>query len=189
MGPHRVFWRGLRKVRTLLKIRLFGWRFGHGILSTAKRCAIFSQCANPRCPRCSIVARWSLPYEDEVKINVDVVGNAKTSFAYYDVVVHGHEGMVIVKLTFSIVEAFDAHSTEALSLFCATKKALEKSFSKVVLKYDCPFVVNKFYSEALDLSCYGRIVSEALVVCNSFGVASFSFAHRSANRVTHCLAH
>ncbi|PPS08747.1 hypothetical protein GOBAR_AA11883 [Gossypium barbadense] len=84
-------------------------------------------------PRCSIVARWSLPYEDEVKINVDVVGNAKTSFAYYDVVVHGHEGMVIVKLTFSIVEAFDAHSTEALSLFCATKKALEKSFSKVVL--------------------------------------------------------
>ncbi|MBA0775725.1 hypothetical protein Gotri_010840, partial [Gossypium trilobum] len=98
-------------------------------------------------------------------------------FAYCDVVVRGHEGMVIVRLTFSIAETFDAHLIEALSLFCAAKKALEKSFSKVILEYDCAFVVNKFSSEPLDLSCYGRIVNEALVVCNSFGVVSFCFAH------------
>ncbi|XP_012441893.1 uncharacterized protein LOC105766887 [Gossypium raimondii] len=175
MGPHRVFWRGLWKVRTLPKVRLFGWRLGHGILSTAKRC--------------SIVARWSLPYEDEVKIIVDVVGNAKMSFAYCDAVVRGHEGMVIVRLTFLIAGAFDAHPTEALSLFCVAKKALEKSYSRVILEYDCAFVVNKFSSEPLDLSYYGRIVNEALVFCNSFGVVSFSFAHRSANLVAHYLAH
>ncbi|PPD91392.1 hypothetical protein GOBAR_DD11684 [Gossypium barbadense] len=140
MGPHRVFWRGLWNVRTLpkgqdvslqdvvLRARSFHYEsWVHNLLYALL------------VPRCSIVARWSFPYEDVVKIIVDVVGNAKMSFAYCDAVVRGHEGMVIVRLTFSIAEAIDAHPTEALSLFCVAKKALEKSFSKVILEYDCAF--------------------------------------------------
>lgn len=50
-------------------------------------------------------------------------------------------------------------------------------------------MINKFNSRTLDLSLYGRIVRGALSICNSFDAVSFSFSHRSANHVAHCMAY
>ncbi|PPD92509.1 hypothetical protein GOBAR_DD10567 [Gossypium barbadense] len=65
-----------------------------------------------------------------MKINVDAAWNANMRSAFCGAIVHDHEGIVIAGFTCSIVEAFDAPSAEALTLFCATKKALNKEFFK-----------------------------------------------------------
>ncbi|XP_016724922.1 uncharacterized protein [Gossypium hirsutum] len=87
----------------------------------------------PLLPRRLTVVRWTPPYEDEVKINVDVALNEEMRFAFCGVIVRDHEGMVIVGFSYSFTKAFDAPSAEALALACATQKASRRAFPEVFL--------------------------------------------------------
>ncbi|KAA3489414.1 reverse transcriptase [Gossypium australe] len=51
-GPHRIFWRIIWKLKTLPKIRIFGWRMGHDILPTYEKIASIRSDFNSTCPRC-----------------------------------------------------------------------------------------------------------------------------------------
>ncbi|MBA0854305.1 hypothetical protein Goshw_028875 [Gossypium schwendimanii] len=122
----------------------------------------------PLLPRRLTVVRWTPPYEDEVKINVDVALNEEMRFAFCGVIVRDHEGMVLVGFSYSFTKAFDAPSAEALALACATQKAFKKGFSRVIFESDCAFIIIKFNSQTLDLSLYGCIVKEALGILQFF---------------------
>ncbi|MBA0710977.1 hypothetical protein Golax_010218 [Gossypium laxum] len=52
MGPYRLFWRMIWKLKTLLKIRVFAWRLEHDLLPTKDRIASMHQHEDRECFRC-----------------------------------------------------------------------------------------------------------------------------------------
>ncbi|MBA0854919.1 hypothetical protein Goshw_006664 [Gossypium schwendimanii] len=52
MGPYRLFWRMIWKLKTLLKIRVFAWRLEHNLLPTKDRIALMHQHEDRECFRC-----------------------------------------------------------------------------------------------------------------------------------------
>ncbi|MBA0861880.1 hypothetical protein Goshw_002073 [Gossypium schwendimanii] len=52
LGPHRIFWRIIWRLKTLPKICIFCWRLGHNILPTYEKISSFRSGFNDTCPRC-----------------------------------------------------------------------------------------------------------------------------------------
>ncbi|XP_016704723.1 uncharacterized protein [Gossypium hirsutum] len=52
MGPHRLFWKMIWKLKIIPKICIFAWRVGHEILPTNSKIATIQPSLNPACQRC-----------------------------------------------------------------------------------------------------------------------------------------
>ncbi|PPD97821.1 hypothetical protein GOBAR_DD05163 [Gossypium barbadense] len=83
----------------------------------------------------SFMLHWYLDVHALI-VNVDAAWNAEMRFVACGAIVCDHDGMVLAGFTCLIVEAFHAPSVETLTLACATQKALEKGFSRVVLEFN-----------------------------------------------------
>ncbi|PON84884.1 hypothetical protein TorRG33x02_192820 [Trema orientale] len=134
----------------------------------------------------SVIARWSLPPYDSLKLNVDAaVDNHCRS--HISAVIRDHLGCVRGAATIKCKGYFSAHLVECMAIRDGTKFALQHNFKISEVESGAKNVISAIHTWE-PLATHGPIISDILANLVQLENASCSYVPRIRNKVAHILA-
>jgi ribonuclease HI len=134
------------------------------------------------------VVKWRKPEPGFVKANLDV--NMKIPGHWgLGAIIRNEEGLVMVAATWLSPRSEDPLLAEAYALFRTMVLARECGFQRIIFESDSELLVRKVKEDRIHNRSYlGYLIDEIRRQQCLFATCSFSFTHRSGNKIAHHMA-
>ena len=103
-------------------------------------------------------------------------------------VVRDEDGDVVVASCEWEQGNFEVDVAEAMAARHALSIAMEAGFSRIILETDCAKLANHLSKKKRELSCFGNVVHDILMLASGCSAFSVSHVGREGNQVAHHLA-